>query len=157
MKRLWPTSRLAENTDGEAVKALLMEAGPFDPSIPFGDIHPYWVVAEFPHMGIVGCLQTCPSRPIGRLEMMAVSKALKDSERAQVVRELFAAGMTCLHFHRCYMAAGFVPFELKSYKRWLKKRGSVVADSGNMIMWRLDMDVALKRPYKENGAREIAA
>lgn len=151
-----PTARLAENADGGMVKALLIAAGPFDASIPFDDIHPYWVVVELQGR-IVGCIQTCPSRPIGHLEMMAVAADLGVKERAAVIRELFAAGITCLNFHRCYMAAGFVPFELKAYKRWLKKRGSVVADSGNMMMWRLDMDAATKRPYKENGAHSGVA
>jgi hypothetical protein len=143
-------ARLAENTDGEAVKALLIAAGPFDATLPFDDIHPYWIVVELPGRGIVGCVQTCPSRPIGRLEMMAVAADLTPRERGAVVRQLFYGGITCLHLNRAVVAAGFVPFELRAYKRWLKKRGSAVADSGNMMMWHINMEAATRNtPHKD--------
>jgi hypothetical protein len=141
--------RLAENSDGETVRALLMAGGnPFDATIPFDDIHPYWIVVELPGRGIVGCIQTCPSRPIGRLEMLAVADDLDVKERACVVRELLAQGVACLYMHRAAVVAGFIPFALKSYKRFLKRRGGVVADSGNMIMWR---EPVAHHLYKDKG------
>jgi len=151
-----PLARIAQNADGSAIKALLVAAGPFDETLPFDDIHPYWIVAELGGR-IVGCIQTCPSRPVGHLEMLAVASSLTAREHAAVIRVLFAAGITCLHLNRSYMAAGFIPFELKAYKRWLKKRGATVADSGNMMMWRLDMDTATDHPYKEKSANGVAA
>lgn len=133
-----PVSRLAENTDGEAIKALLVaQSAQFDASIPFDDINPFWIVAELPDRGIVGCIQTCPSRPFGHLEMLAWSNALSEIERGLVVRELVLQGSAVLNGHRAVVVAGFVPFELKGYKRVLKKRGSKVADSGNMMMRRI--------------------
>lgn len=133
-----PKVRLAENSDGEAIKALLIAQGPFDPSIPFTDIHPYWLVAEFAgHEGIVGCIQTLPSRPFGHLEMLATSKALSDLEKGLVVRELLLEGAAVLNYHRAVVVAGFVPFGMKGYKRVLKKRGAVVADTGSMMLRRI--------------------
>lgn len=132
-----PTVRLAENADGDAVKALLVAGGDFDATIPFDDIHPYWLVAELPGRGIVGCIQTCPSRPIGHLEMLAWSESLSELERGLVVRELVMSGAAVLNGHRAIVVAGFVSFVLKGYKRVLKKRGSKVTDSGNMMMRRI--------------------
>lgn len=132
-----PVVRLAENSDGEAVKAILVSQGPFDASIPFTDIHPYWLVAELTGKGIVGCIQTAPSRPIGHLEMLATVGGLTSTENGEVVRELLMAGLAILNYHGASRAAGFVPFELKGYKRVLQKRGAVIADSGNLLMRRL--------------------
>lgn len=133
-----PVVRLAENADGEAIKALLIAQGPFDASIPFTDIHPYWLVAEMPgYDGIVGCIQTLPSRPMGHLEMLASSKGLSEPDKALVVRELVMEGAAVLNYHRAVVVAGFVPFELKGYKRVLKKRGAVVADTGSMMFRRI--------------------
>lgn len=132
-----PTWRIADNADGEAIKALLVAGGSFDATIPFDDIHPFWLVAELPGRGIVGCIQTCPSRPIGRLEMLATAEGLSDLERGLVVRELDMAGAVVLNYHRAVIVAGFVPFGEKGYKRVLKKRGCVVAETGSMMLRRI--------------------
>lgn len=131
-------ARLAENTEGELVEALLeAQHAPLDPFLRFDQINPYWLVVELPGRGVVGCVQTCPSRPIGRLEMMATDQSLNDLERGLVVRELILAGCALLAYHGATHAAGFVSFSLKGFKRALKRHGAAVAETGNMLTRRI--------------------
>jgi hypothetical protein len=69
--------------------------------------------------------------------MMATSNSLNDIERGRVIRQLLIDGMAVLHYHGASDFRGFVPFELKGYKRILKKRGATVVDTGNLISRRI--------------------
>ena len=128
------TTRLATNADGPAIAALV---APKDESLSFDRVEPYWLVAELPERGIVGCVQTCPSRPVGHLEMLVVSDALSPFERGQVSRRLFIDGCAILYGHGATHVRGFLAFSSKSLKRVLKKRGAVVVESGNLMLRRI--------------------
>jgi hypothetical protein len=54
-------------------------------------IAPYWLVAEIGGE-IVGALQTCPSRPIGRLEMLSLDRDLTHGAKALTVKALAYGG-----------------------------------------------------------------
>jgi hypothetical protein len=131
------TVRLAENAEGERVKYVLeQQHGKQEDWLRWDQISPYWLVAEIDGE-IVGCIQTRPSRPIGGLENLATLRRLSDVERGLVVRNLVLSGSAVLVGHGCQIADGFIPFELRSYKRVLKKRGAVVSGQGNLMARRI--------------------
>lgn len=137
MSRAVPTVRLAENSEGELVKAILLENGPVEESLRFDRISPYWLVAELPGRGIVGCVQTLPSRPAGHLEMLSVSKSLTEAERGLVARELTLTGSALLAHNGADCAMGLVTFANRGYKRALKRRGAISVAQGNMMLRRI--------------------
>lgn len=131
------TVRLAENVEGGAVLAVLeQQHGSQADYLKWDNINPFWLVAEIGG-AIVGCLQTCPSRPMGRLESLATAGHLSEIERGQVVRELAMTGMGILHHHGAQQVQMLIPFELRAYKRVLKRRGAVVLCQGNMLARRI--------------------
>lgn len=131
------TVRLAENSEGERVRDLLeQQHGPQEPSLRWDTISPYWLMAELGGQ-VVGCIQTRPSRPMGSLENLATLVTLTERVRGHVVRELVLSGSAVLLGHGATQAQGFVPVELRAYKRVLLKRGAVVLGQGNMMARRI--------------------
>lgn len=131
------TVRLAENSEGATVKKLLeVQHGAQEPSLRWDSINPYWLVAEL-RGEIVGVIQTRPSRPMGSLEGLATARHLSEVERGRVVRELAMSGMAVLLGHGASQVQMFIPFELRAYKRVLKKRGAVVLGQGNLLAKRI--------------------
>lgn len=130
--------RVAKNSDGERISELVRQAGFDIPNLDLDwtQIEPYWLVAE--HEGsVIGCIQTCPGRPIGRLEMLAIDPEVTGHLKGETVRELLVSGLTTLRLSGAQLACGMVPFDMKSYKRVLKKRGAVIIADGNMLAKRL--------------------
>lgn len=131
------TVRLAENSEGEKVRKLLeAQHGAQESSLKWDAISPYWLVAEADGE-IVGCIQTRPSRPMGSLESLSTARHLTEVERGKVVRELAMAGMAVLHGHGTQQVQMFISFELRAFKRVLKKRGAVVLGQGNLLVKRI--------------------
>lgn len=128
--------RLAENSEGQIVKSLAGSNGFDAVEMDWSDIYPYWLVAEFEDE-IIGTVQVCPSRPIGRLEMLHVIPEIKNGLRRIAVTMLLIAGVETLKSHGAQVVSGVIPFDLKSYKRFLKKRGAVSAGVGNIMLWRV--------------------
>jgi hypothetical protein len=129
-------ARLAVNEEGPRVAELAATCG-FrfsDWEIDWSNIHPHWLVAD--HLGgLLGGWQVCYGRPVGRLEILGVEPTLEKPERAFVVELLLRTGSKILKDYGAQAASGLIPFELKSYKRWLKARGAVTLASGNLIMF----------------------
>lgn len=131
------TIRLARNADGAAIAMLRAACGyPDADYLDWSNIEPYWIVA-CDVRDIVGALQVCPGRPVGRLEMLAVHPGLAPRARAETVKALALQGMATLRLHGSGIAAFLVPFELRAYKNALKKRGAVVAELGHIMYRRL--------------------
>ncbi len=128
---------IAGNEDGQRIKKLVLDSGVASvEDLDWADIHPYWLKAlRGPR--IVGAIQVLPGKPIGRLELLAVDDKLPHRIRAKVVMELLMQGFGVLKGHGAQMASGMLPFEARSYKRILKKRGGVVILSGNTMAFRL--------------------
>ena len=128
--------RMATNADGPTIGRLAQENGFDVEGLDWSDIEPYWLVAENGH-GVVGAIQVAPGKPCGRLEMLAIDPKLEGFERGRVVKALLDQGYATLAVGGAQFALGLIPFELKSYKRVLKKRAAVVVASGNLMAKRL--------------------
>lgn len=125
--------RLATDDDGADLKRLVKNAGFTIENIEWVGLHPFWVVA-YDEIGVRGCVQVCPGRPIGRLEMLAVDTD-DPIPRARIVRGLLTNGCATLRSMGTQLVMGMIPFEMRAYKKALKKRGAVVVNQGNMLAW----------------------
>ena len=128
--------RLASNEDGPRMADLAREGGFQMPHIRWDDVYPYWLLAERNHQ-ILGMVQVCHGRPIGRMEMLCLDEKLEGRDRAICARQLLVAGCATLRQNGSQAVTSLVPFKLKSYKRMIKNRGGQVADSGNIILFPL--------------------
>lgn len=127
--------RPAVATDGSAIAILLELSGWTIDGIDWSNIVPFWLVAE--QAGeVVGCIQVALSRPIGYLEMLAVDQRLSGFARHAVVNDLLLTGLGVHMKNGATMVGGVIPFDMKGYKRVVKKRGGRVIASGNMLMMR---------------------
>jgi len=104
--------------------------------LDWSDIGHQWIVCVIGER-VVGCLQVLPGKPMGRLEHMGLDDSLEGMQRARVTKLLLDTGYKLLHRSGSKAAMGFVPFDLKHYKRALKKRGGIVVSSGNFMLRRL--------------------
>lgn len=131
-----PIVRLAEDKDGEAVRRLVEKQHGVLETLKWDRIAPYWLVAEI-NGEIVGALQTCPSRPVGRLEMLSLDKRLIHAARAVTVKALAYAGMATIRGHGAEQVQMFVPEDLSDYRGILESRGAQVLDTRHMLGKRL--------------------
>ena len=127
--------RLATNDEGPIIKGFVAATGFVEDYLDWSQIFPFWLVAEV-EGEIVGCLQVCPSRPIGRLEFLYTVPELSHKMRSLVVWQLIVTGKEVLRHEGAQLVSAVIPFELKSYKRLLKRRGAITALSGNLMVWR---------------------
>ncbi len=128
--------RMATNEDGAVISALVASTGFEEDYIDWTVIYPYWLVAE--HEGkIVGTVQICPSRPIGRLEFLVTVPDLSHRLKAITVKRLLVTGVETLKLNGAQLVSGVVSFEMKSFKKMLKRRGAITALSGNLMVWRV--------------------
>lgn len=130
------TLRLATDDDGPRIQALVEAAGFAIANVEWTRLYPHWIVAQN-GTGVKGCLQVCPGRPIGRLEMLAVDEEATPVERARVVYALLNQGCDTLAEYGSQLSMGSIPFRFKAYKKCLKKRGCVVVNQGNLMAKRL--------------------
>jgi hypothetical protein len=131
--------KLAADEEGHRVAELAATCGFEFPDweINWSDVHPHWLVAD--HRGdLLGCLQLCYGRPVGRLEMLGVDSSLKSPTRALVVNMLLLTGCSILKEYGAQGVSGHISFKSKWFKRWLKKRGAFTIDSGNLVLFRLE-------------------
>lgn len=125
--------RMASNADGERIRDLLWAMGYRLLGIEWDDIEPYWIVAEF-RGEVIGCLQTCPGKPMGRLELLAVYPDLSRRQTADIVKTLIFRGMGILSAQGSQAAEFLVPFEFKSYVKVLKHRGAEIVTDGHLMV-----------------------
>ncbi len=130
------TIRLATSEDGAAIERLVRQGGfPID-GLDWSQVYPHWLVSEN-GAGINGCIQVCATLPIGRLEMLGIDDSLSHRVKAVVFRNLVIYGLTCLQASGCQALWSLVPFEMKGFKKMLKRRGAVVITNGNVLLKRL--------------------
>ena len=124
----------ASPADVDELLRLLGEAGfrSLD-GMDWSGMYPFWLMAKI-EMEAVGCVQICPSKPMGYVEFLSLDKTLVGTMRARVFKRLYAMATGILKDQGCQAGAGMVPFDLKSYKRILKKRGARVTGQGNMMV-----------------------
>ena len=124
--------RIAQNEDGPRIGELAAFSGFAIEGIDWSRVYPFWLVAERDKI-IIGALQIILSCPIGWLEMLSVDPELSHIQRAKTTKALVNGGLLSLKRFGAQVAMWSVPFELKSYKKILKKRGAVVTSSGNQL------------------------
>ena len=130
--------RCALNAEGERVRELVVQGGYNVAGLDFdwSDIEPYWLVATV-NGEIMGCLQMCPGKPVGRIELLSVHKDMGPRKRASIVQGLVYDAMAALKVSGSQAVACLINLESKSFKRILKKRGAVVLASGNLLIRRI--------------------
>lgn len=126
--------RLALNEDGSRLRELVALTQADIEWLDWSDIYPHWLVAE-KNDQIVGCINLAVSKPIGRLDLLAVDPSLGPHARGRTVRALILRGLATLKHAGCSASLSQIPFELKAYKKLLKKHfGAAVIGQGNMVM-----------------------
>lgn len=127
--------RLAHVDEGLDIYGLLLSTGMGEiKGLSWDDIYPYWLVAEMEGR-IVGCLQACPGKPIGRLEFLAVAPDLSHSEKAIVARDLGYAGLETLKAMGCQASSSLVKDDNLSWQRIMERRGAIQFGHGSMYVW----------------------
>lgn len=130
------TLRFAANADGPAIAALMDSCGYDAAGLDWSDIEPFWIVSE--EAGIViGCAQICPSKPMGRVDMVGVDWMLGAHRAAAVYRDLLIFAVHQLRGFGAQTAIGFVPFERRNIVKFYKRFGARPAAQGHMIELRL--------------------
>jgi hypothetical protein len=130
--------RLARNEDGGSIGSLVTRNGFYfdDFDIDWTEIYPHWVVAEINGI-IVGALQVCPGKPLGRLELFCTEPRLRPRHRVKVLRGLSSAGEAALLAQGSQIASGVIPFTMKSYRNIAEKHGWAKLATGNLMAKRL--------------------
>ena len=129
--------RLASNEDGDRIRELVKQVGFLDAdNLDWRDIYPYWLVARI-RGEVMGCIQVAMSKPVGYAEMLSIDQSVGHKTRALLVRELVLQANATLAKGGASMVAGLISFELKSFKRILKKHGAKVIRTGNVLAKRL--------------------
>ena len=125
--------RLAQNDEASQIQALLRYDGFEVDDLDWSDIYPYWLVAW--HDGkIVGCLQVCLGKPIGRLECLTLAPWLSSHRKGRILQDLVFAGLATLRASGAGAAASMVSFENRSLQRWVKRHGAARAYGGNIFV-----------------------
>lgn len=127
--------RHAANTDGEAISELMFSVG-YNARLDWSDIAGYWLVAEI-EREIVGAIQICYGKPMGRLDLTGISPKLSAHRGARIYRDLVLSGLQTLHTFGAQTASGYVPFPNRNIKRFLKKIGGRSLGQGNFMEMRL--------------------
>lgn len=126
--------RLALDEDGERIRNLFAQTQGTIEGLDWSAVYPHWIVVEN-KSEIVGCINIAPSKPIGRLDFLAVDPNLRPHAHGKVVRALIVQGLATLKQDGCSASVSQIPFELRAYKRVLKKHfGAIVIGQGNMVM-----------------------
>lgn len=126
--------RLALDEDGERIRDLLAQTQGTIEGLDWSAIYPHWIVAETKDE-IAGCINVAVSKPIGRLDFLAIDPFLGPHARGKAVRALIAQGLATLKHAGCSASFSLIPFNLQSYKKILKKHfGAIVIDQGNTMM-----------------------
>ncbi len=124
---------LAGNEYGPAIGALA-DANDFDPfedqKVDWSEVYPSWLVALY-ESKVIGAIQTSPTKPVGRVELLFLWPELPKKLKAVAVRRLLHSAYAILQAQGLQGAIGVVPFELVGYKRVLERHfGAVEMDDG---------------------------
>ena len=123
--------RLALNEEGERIGELI------GLDLDWSEVYPYWLVYEKDNR-ILGCLNVALSKPIGILDQLKIDPDVGPHTRGRIVRALILQGIATLKADDTHVCVSMIPFELKAYKKLLKKHfGAEVIGQGNIVMTRL--------------------
>lgn len=130
--------RLARNDEGETIRGLVTRDIDDDfKDFNWTNIEPYWMVAVQGDE-IIACLQILVGYPIGIMEFLCFKEGLTQMQKARITKLLITSGFAGLLTSGVSAVVSSVPFNLKSYKKILKKKwGCEVYSSGNLLIKRL--------------------
>jgi len=130
--------RVVSDSDAESMSSLARDAD-FTlrgVEIDWSKIAPYWLVVEA--IGeIVGAIQICPGKPMGRIELLMVSPKLPWREQVHVKGLLIFGATSTLRLQGSQIASGAVTLSDTDTLAWMKKRGAAVIDTCHLVAWRL--------------------
>ena len=132
------TVRLAKNEDGPRISELLAMVGLKTEGwdIDWNDIEPWWIVAELD--GVVkGAVQICPSKPIARVEFLAVDPEMNEMDRGRVISNLERQWKATVKISGAGGFAGMIPYEYDSYLNVARRRGYVSIGEGHHMVKRV--------------------
>lgn len=132
-----PAILLAGDEDAPMVRELVTRQYPYLDALDWTKIAPWWLIAVQDER-IVGALQIGASLPIGRIEYLCISPALRHADRARAAFHLMHTALGYLRRLGCSMAQGIIgkPYS-DNWTERLLKRGGVVVVSGDMVARRL--------------------
>jgi len=125
--------RFARDAEGMAIAQLVHTCHEGVPKADWSKVYPNWMVAE-KDGEVIGCVQLCYAKPIGRLEFLSFVPGLPYRTRALAVRSLLSLASMALRHSGATAVAGTVGFEQKSFKEILKKNDCRVVVSGNVFV-----------------------
>ncbi len=131
-----PAVRVSTDADGEHIHELLQGMGFTIDGLDWSQTGGFFLVAEMDDR-IVGSVQLIVGKPIGWIELLAYDQSLGHVARARTVKALVDNAVGGLGLFGASAVMGYIPFDLKSYKRVVKKRGGVIVNSGNLFAKRL--------------------
>lgn len=125
--RRWPTAkdfkiRSAVDTDGPVIAALLALAGPDFRHLDWHSIGAGWIVADR-EGEIVGALQICNGKPIGRLELLAIDPKRSKTFKAKLVKGLVLTGCKVLAVFGAQEVQVLTPADQLGYHEIIERYG----------------------------------
>lgn len=126
--RRWPTERdftvrSAKNEDGPAIAALLHADGPDFRHLDWSDIGTGWIVADRDGV-LVGVVQVCQGKPVGRLEMLALDTTRSKTLRAKALKALLLTGCKVLAYFGSQEVQFLAPASNDDYRKIVERYGS---------------------------------
>lgn len=131
--------RMAENHEGERVKALVDPDNDFFPGIDWQDIYPYWVAVTYEDSPdqMIACAQVIASKPVGHIEFLSLEESLNDVQRAYAIKMIENNAQLLLYGNGVYVARSCIPFDMKQWKKIVKKRWGVHMFEANVFAMRM--------------------
>ena len=134
------TIRMAKNDEGDVIGDLVLRGcgfGAFDGwDIDWSDIEPYWFVAEAAGVPL-GCVQVCPGKPIGRVEMLSVEPALTKREAGLVTKVLIGQAIMTARLYGGQGLSGVIFDENADFKQVAEHRGWFDGGGGHLYYKRI--------------------
>ena len=127
-------ARLAGPKDGPQLELLAMDNDFwFDGlHIDWTDVSPYWIVIEHEGDIVAGC-QVCPSKPVGRIEILMLDSRLKRKSRAAAYSMMVKTARAVLKEQGVQIISGLIPKEMPEYLNFLTDRGWVIDQTCDVV------------------------
>jgi hypothetical protein len=103
-----------------------------DFEIDWRSVAPYWVGAYHDEDNLVGALNVCPGRPIGRMECLFLLNGLSHRDRTIAARELLAMAEAVLRRQGAQIVCGLIEDGTPGYERIAERKGWVQLAHGTM-------------------------
>lgn len=129
---------LAAPSDYDDVVGLLRASGHHDIAQALDPVrlYPFWVVATVDKT-VAACFHLSPGNPMIFVEFMCIDSDLAPRERARLIKRLEGQATATAVTMGASMVCLFIPFEMKQWKKIVKKRGYESEGVGNWMVRRL--------------------